>query len=136
MPTFKNIINSLPTELTNETFDTLLTGNNIKIERIVSKGHTSPASGWYDQEGNEWVLVLDGAGRILFEDGREVTMRQGDYLHIPAHEKHKVAWTDPDKLTIWLAVHYPASTLDFKTTQENRKWAHQDNFSGGSCSEP
>ncbi len=107
---FNNIINSLPAELTNETFDTLLTANNIKIERIVSKGHTSPASGWHDQEDNEWVLVLEGAGTILFEDGREVTMRKGDYLHITAHVKHKVSWTDPDRQTIWLAVHYPVPT--------------------------
>jgi cupin 2 domain-containing protein len=107
---FENIFASLPAEQQKELFNVLLQNKNIRIERIVSKGHTSPASGWYDQEDNEWVLVLEGAGRILFEDGREVTMRQGDYLHIPAHEKHKVAWTDPDRVTIWLAVHYPAPT--------------------------
>jgi cupin 2 domain-containing protein len=105
-----NIFAQIPEILNAELFSELLQNKNIRIERIVSKGHTSPEFGWYDQKDNEWVLVLEGAGRILFEDGREVTMRQGDYLHIPAHEKHKVAWTDPDKLTIWLAVHYPAPT--------------------------
>jgi len=101
-----NIFSSLPEELDAEFFSELLRGHNIRIERITSKGHTSPASGWYDQEDNEWVLVLEGAGTILFADGRQVTLNKGDYLHIPAHEKHKVAWTDPDSLTIWLAVHY------------------------------
>lgn len=105
-----NIFTSPPAALQEELFDVLLQNNNIRIERIVSKGHVSPASGWYDQEDNEWVLVLKGAGTILFEDGREVTMRKGDYLHITAHAKHKVSWTDPDRQTIWLAVHYPAPT--------------------------
>uniref|UniRef100_UPI00405705BD cupin domain-containing protein n=1 Tax=Candidatus Electronema sp. TaxID=2698783 RepID=UPI00405705BD len=91
-----------------ELFAELLRDKNIRIERIVSKGHMSPTLGWYDQEDNEWVLVLEGAGTILFEDGRLVTLNKGDFLHIPAHEKHKVAWTDPDRLTIWLAVHYSA----------------------------
>jgi cupin 2 domain-containing protein len=101
-----NLFTSLPLQLEQESFDVLLKNKNIRIERIVSKGHTSPTSGWYDQKENEWVLVLKGAGTILFEDGRQVTLNKGDYLHIPAHEKHKVAWTDPDRLTIWLAVHY------------------------------
>lgn len=101
-----NLFKSLPTDLSSETFDEVLLNNNIRIERIVSQGHTSPATGWYDQEDNEWVLVLQGVGTVLFEDGREVTLQQGDYLHIPAHAKHKVSWTDPDAQTIWLAVHY------------------------------
>jgi cupin 2 domain-containing protein len=91
-----------------ESFDELLRAGTVRIERIVSQGHTSPAAGWYDQEDNEWVLVLEGEGRILFEDGREVTLHKGDFHSIPAHEKHKVSWTDPERLTIWLAVHYPA----------------------------
>jgi cupin 2 domain-containing protein len=101
-----NIFTSLPLKLEQESFDVLLKDKNIRIERIVSKGHTSPTSGWYDQEENEWVLVLEGAGTILFENGKQVTLNKGDYLHIPAHDKHKVAWTDPDRLTIWIAVHY------------------------------
>jgi cupin 2 domain-containing protein len=106
---FENIFKSLPSETTKEVFDVLLQNKTIRIERIVSKGHTSPASGWYDQEDNEWVLVLEGAGAILFADGRQVTLNKGDFLHIPAHDKHKVAWTDPNRLTIWLAVHFSDS---------------------------
>ena len=95
-----SIFASLPEMLESEFFTELLLDKDIRIERIVSKGHTSPASGWHDQEDNEWVLVLEGAGEILFEDGRQVTLNQGDFLHIPAHEKHKVVWTAPDRLTI------------------------------------
>lgn len=103
----ENIFSGLPNDLEDEQFDELLRKKKIRIERIVSKGHTSPETGWYDQEENEWVLVLEGAGTILFaEDNRQVTLRKGDHLHIPAHAKHKVVWTEPDELTVWLAVHY------------------------------
>ena len=103
-----NIFMSLPKESASEVFEILLQDENIKIERIISKGHTSPEAGWYDQEENEWVLVLEGAGTILLEDGRQVTLRKGDFIHIPAHAKHKVVWTDQVRETIWLAVHYPS----------------------------
>jgi cupin 2 domain-containing protein len=102
-----NIFSSLPSDPEHEIFDEILRGKNIRIERIVSKGHTSPESGWYDQEENEWVIVLEGAGTVLFEDdNRRVTLKKGDFVHIPAHAKHRVVWTDPDKRTVWLAVHY------------------------------
>lgn len=101
-----NIFASLPVDLQTEAFDELLHDRNVRIERIVSQGHASPETGWYDEEDNEWVLVLEGAGSILFADGREVTLQKGDYLHIPAHAKHKVSWTAPDGQTLWLAVHY------------------------------
>lgn len=101
-----NIFTSLPKKSATEVFDILLQNKNIKIERIVSQGHTSPAEAWYNQEENEWVLVLEGAGTLLFEDGRQVTLEKGDFLHIPAHIKHKVTWTATDRQTIWLAVHY------------------------------
>ena len=105
-----NIFSSLPSDLNHEFFEELLRAENartLRIERIVSKGHTSPETGWYDQEEHEWVLVLEGTGTLLFAEGdRQVTLRKGDYLHIPAHTKHKVIRTEPEELTIWLAVHY------------------------------
>lgn len=70
------------------------------------KWHTSPALGWYDQDENEWVMVIEGSGTIEFDDGVSVTLDRGDYLNIPAHRKHKVSWTDPSRVTIWLAVFY------------------------------
>ena len=99
---FKNIPSSLPEEL----LQTLVKNDQVHIERIISKGHTSPRDGWYDQDKNEFVLLLKGAARLEFEDGNEVTMAPGDCLQIAAHHKHRVAWTDPKEETIWLAVHY------------------------------
>ncbi len=102
----KNIYSSIPNTIEQEIFEDLLKSENIRIEKIISKGQSSPTEGWYDQEEHEWVIVLDGYGIISFEDGREVKLKKGDYLNIPAHEKHKVKWTDPDQITIWLAIFY------------------------------
>lgn len=87
-------------------FDDLIRHRHIRIERILSKGQTSPESGWYDQDEHEWMVVLQGAGTIAFEDGSEVKLAAGDYLNIPARQRHKVSWTDPETVTVWLAVFY------------------------------
>jgi cupin 2 domain-containing protein len=92
--------------LQQEQFDILLEHNAIRIERILSHGHTTPEQGWYDQEEHEWVVVLQGGGEILFEGGERVRLLPGDSIEIPAHRKHRVVWTDPDEVTVWLAIFY------------------------------
>lgn len=104
--TMGNIFSLVPDELENELIEELLRHNNIWIERIVSQGQASPEHGWYDQQENEWVIVLEGSGTILFDSGAEVNLKKGDYLNIPSHARHKVTRTDPDTITIWLAIHY------------------------------
>jgi len=101
-----NLFESLPVSLHEEVITSILEAENLRIERIVSKGHKSPESGWYDQEQNEWVVVLKGGGKLVFEDGEEQRLGPGDYINIPAHKKHRVTWTDPKTETIWLAIHY------------------------------
>lgn len=78
-----------------------------RLERIVSVGHATPPGEWYDQDTNEWVVVLRGAAILRFED--EPAPRRlapGDWLDIPAHRRHRVEWTEPGEPTIWLALHY------------------------------
>ena len=101
-----NIFDSIPSDLSCEIFDDLVSSDTVKIERIISKGQTSPDFGWYDQAQSEWVIVIAGSAIIDFDDKPSITLKAGDYLNIPAHQKHKVAWTDPDVETVWLAVHY------------------------------
>ena len=100
-----NLFSNLPQNLPEELTTTLQEAPGVRIERIVSHGHSSPEGFWYDQDQAEWVLVLNGAARLEFED-RLLEMRPGDFVNIPAHKKHRVAWTTPDEPTIWLAVHY------------------------------
>lgn len=101
-----NIFSALPDNLDAEVFETLLDSDKLTIERIVSKGHTSPKTGWYDQENNEWVIVLRGEATLAFENAPEKHLMAGDYTHIPAHTRHRVSWTTPKQETIWLAIHY------------------------------
>lgn len=91
-----------------EQFDELAAGKDVRIERIVSRGHTSPEEGWYDQPQHEWVTVLQGRAVLAFASGGEVELGPGDHLTIPAHCQHRVRWTDPQQATVWLAVHYSA----------------------------
>lgn len=102
----KNIVENMPADLSNEQFLDLLNTPHVRIERIVSKGHSSPETGWYDQDEDEWVMVLEGEGTLAFEDGRIVTLGKGDFIHIPAHCRHRVSHTRPDDITVWLAVFF------------------------------
>ncbi len=101
-----NIFDAVPTILDEEIIDDIIKTDALKIERIISKGHVSPTSGWYDQPDNEWVIVIKGKARILIKGEKEVTLIPGSYLHLPAHTKHKVTWTTPNSETVWLAIHY------------------------------
>ena len=101
-----NIFESIPDNLDKEVFNTIVQSSSVKIERIISRGQCSPESGWYDQERNEWIIVLKGKALISFEGSEEVDLEVGDYVNIPAHTRHKVVWTIPTTETIWLAVHY------------------------------
>ena len=100
-----NLLTDLPAQLPEELFTALLQPPEIRIDRIVSRGHQSPDGFWYDQTASEWVIELKGAARVEFEDSA-IDMKPGDYLDIPAHTKHRVGWTMPEKPTIWLAVQY------------------------------
>ena len=100
-----NLLSNIPTTLPEELTTVLQEGNGVRIERIVSTGHRSPEGFWYDQAENEWVLVLQGAARLAFED-RVVELGSGDSINIPAHRKHRVERTSPDGPTVWLAVFY------------------------------
>jgi len=106
-PSVHNLFSELPGKLPEERFETLLETPGFRLERILSLGHVTPAGEWYDQERDEWVTLLQGAARLELE-GRAapIEMRPGDYICLPAHCRHRVAWTDPDQVTVWLALHY------------------------------
>jgi cupin 2 domain-containing protein len=105
MSSTANIYGDIPTDLPVELFTTLVESQHVRIERIVSQGHATPEGFWYDQPEHEWVLLLQGAARLHFED-QTVELKPGDSVNIPAHKKHRVEWTAPGDVTIWLAVWY------------------------------
>jgi cupin 2 domain-containing protein len=101
-----NLFAEIPTQLAQEEITTLIASPALRIERIVSRGQASLPELWYDQPQDEWVIVLAGDAELAFADGATMRMTAGDYVHIPAHRRHRVAWTDPVQATVWLAVHY------------------------------
>ena len=102
-----NLLRDLPATLPQELFTTLLESAHVRIERIVSHGHASPPGFWYDQDEDEWVMVLSGAARLLIEGAESaIELGPGDHVNLPAHQRHRVEWTTPDGPTVWLAVFY------------------------------
>ena len=101
-----NIFNQIPKDLKDELFEDIINTDSLKIERIISYGHTSPKTGWYESEKSEWVIVLKGEAVLSFENSDDVKLATGDYINIAALKKHKVSWTLPNVETIWLAIHY------------------------------
>lgn len=99
-----NLFSDVPEAITAEVFTTLLDRPGCRLERILSRGQTTPPEAPYQQAHDEWVLLLAGAARVALE-GREVTLRPGDTLFIPAHTEHWVTYTDPAVTSVWLAVH-------------------------------
>jgi len=92
----------LPAE---ELFETLVPDGSVRIERIMSFGHTTPAGSWLEQDDDEWVVLLQGRSVIEYPKNIKVDLEQGDWILIPAHTKHRVAFTSFDPPCIWLAVH-------------------------------
>ncbi len=102
-----NIYNKIPEKIQNEIFENILENKKIRLERIISKGHSSPKDFWYDQDENEWVIVLRGEAEILFENNAEkLLLKEGDYINITAHHKHRIEYTSSKVETIWLAIFY------------------------------
>jgi cupin 2 domain-containing protein len=100
-----NVFSEIPKQLANELVEEIACAEGVRIERIISTGHASPPGFWYEQDSDEWVLLLKGAARLLFEDdATPVSLAPGDHLLIPARRRHRVEWTHPDQPTIWLAV--------------------------------
>ena len=102
-----NLFAHLPANLSDELITQLVERPSLRIERIVSRGQASPPGFWYDQEQHEWVVVLQGAARLRFEDRDEaIDMMPGDFIEIRAHRRHRVEWTAPDEPTVWLAIFF------------------------------
>jgi cupin 2 domain-containing protein len=97
-----NLLTDLPRPAAGEVFEDLLKRGPVRIERIVSSASPEPVL--YDQPQDEWVLLLQGEAR-LWVAGRELVLRAGDSLFLPARTPHRVLATSSNRLCVWLAVH-------------------------------
>ena len=87
-----------------EEFTEVLHSKDLKIERIVSTGQTTPEGQWYDQHEDEWVALIQGEAVLEYENGERLNLSAGDHVLLPAHCRHRVAYTSPQPPCIWLAV--------------------------------
>lgn len=110
----QNLLADTPVNLPDELMQDLGAHDGVRFERIVSTGQCSAPDDWYDQEENEWVLLLTGSARLEINNNGDRTLirlKPGDHYLLPAHLKHRVDWTSPDEPTVWLAVWWKAGKV-------------------------
>ena len=109
MANIANLFDAIFEASVGEHVDQIVAAGNVRIERIVSHGEANAPDEWYDQDEAEWVLVLSGSAGLVFEgEAQELVLRGGDHVLIAPHRRHRVAWTDANEATIWLAVFWRA----------------------------
>jgi len=99
-----NLFADIPEQASQELLSPLLDNPHCRIERIVSYGQSSPDGFWYNQNRDEWVLLLQGSAELDVE-GQTAKLVPGDHLLIRAGQKHRVTYTDQNQPTVWLAIH-------------------------------
>ncbi len=88
-----------------EIIEEIISTKSFKIEKISSFGHPTPNNKWYNQDKNEWVLLLKGHAILKFKkDDYKINLNEGDYILIKKHLEHRVEYTSDDAL--WLCFHY------------------------------
>ncbi len=102
-----SLASGLPSQpIAGEKVDTLYERPGVRIERIVSTGQATPDGEWYDQDSDEWVLVVKGRARVRIDgEAQDRELGEGDFVFLPAHCRHRVAWTQREPPTVWLAIH-------------------------------
>lgn len=100
-----NLFSDLSALAHEERLNDILKRPGLRIERIVSTGQASPPGFWYDQDWDEWVVILSGGAGLCIEGEPEMDLKPGDYIFLQAHKRHRINWTDTDTATVWLAVH-------------------------------
>lgn len=114
----RRLLAGVPAARDGEVVETLLTGENVRLERIVSRGQVSPEGFWYDQPHDEWMMVVAGAARLAVEgQTEELRLEPGDAVLLPAHCRHRVTWTDPGRSTVWLALFVTAAATAAGATE-------------------
>lgn len=77
--------------------------NGGRVELIVSTGQVSPPDFVYEQNEDEWVMVLQGEA-VIEANGETHKMLAGNSLFLPKGLKHRVLYTSSRPPCLWLAV--------------------------------
>lgn len=103
VPTIFNLFKDIDLQASGETFTTLLETKTLKLEQIVSRTDQSHEKGWYDQDQDEWVMLLQGSARLELGK-RIVDLEAGDSLLIKSGVRHRLLSVDRECETVWLAL--------------------------------
>src|SRR3546814_14531620 len=87
-----NVFEGIPANSAEEIFTDILLRPGVRIERIISTGQATPENAPYDQDHDEWVLLLKGAAGLWIDGEGESTWRPGDHVLIPARRLHRVLY--------------------------------------------
>jgi cupin 2 domain-containing protein len=101
-----NLFGDIPVQTKHEEFTELHSRPGARIERIVSNGQSTPVGTPFNQDHDEWVLLLRGSASLWVDGDGEHDLYPGDHMLIPARRIHRVTRTAKDEPTIWLAVHF------------------------------
>jgi cupin 2 domain-containing protein len=83
----------------------IIRNDKVRIERIISTGQTTPEGEWYDQDEDEFVVLMQGQARIKYQEGNELLLTAGDYVMIPSHTRHRVSYTSEEPCCVWMAIY-------------------------------
>jgi len=72
----------------------------VVVEHIVSGAVAAPVD--YDQDHDEWVVLLSGGATLEVGDER-LELTAGDWVSLPARVRHRLVETVPG--STWLALH-------------------------------
>ena len=86
-----------------EIFSRIASGENFRIERIVSKKYSDGK--WYCQSEDELVFLLEGSAVLEFESGEFARLEKGGYILIKKFARHRVKETSENPRCVWLALH-------------------------------
>ncbi len=103
LPSVCNVFEQIEEEEGVEKTYSLLSLKEFELEKIVSYGQATPKGHWYDQKHDEWVILVKGTAVLRFDGEHLMTLNPGDFLTIPANQKHRVDQCSND--AIWLALH-------------------------------
>ena len=73
-----NIFDLPPKLPAEECFEPLASGDKVLIERIISTGQITPVGEWYNQDRDEWVILLQGDTTLGYFDGSNIQLKAGD----------------------------------------------------------
>jgi cupin 2 domain-containing protein len=102
-PIIRNLFAQTASPTGEEVIHPLLDGKSFRLESIHSFAQPTPKGFWYDQDTEEWVLLVKGSAVLEFEGDGMLELKSGDHLVIPPHSRHRVDFTSPD--AIWIALH-------------------------------